>query len=382
MKIAFYAPMKSPDDARPSGDRTIGRLLMAALARSGYDVRLASRLRTWSNSPDPDRLAAFRADAKQEADNLHRSFMADGAAWAPDIWFTYHSYYKAPDLLGPEVSLARAIPYVIVEASYASRRRDGEWGAWLEAARTGIVEADAIFSFTARDRRGLMDICEPERLHELAPFLDLEAIDAAPSGREAGPPVAARSAVRLVTVAMMRPGSKLASYRLLADALSLLRDREWHLDIVGDGVERSAVEAAFAGLPPGRIDWHGRLDAAAIRALLKCGDAFVWPGIDEAFGMAYLEAQAAGLPVAAVATAGVPEVVRDGETGLLAATATPDAMAECLSKLLADGSLRRRLGVGARSAIEARHSLPAASTQLDRVLSQLMVAHQAADDLG
>lgn len=382
MKIAFYAPMKSPDDARPSGDRTIGRLLMAALSRNGHDVRLVSRLRTWSNSPDPGRLASFQASAKQEAEGLCHSYAADGSAWSPDLWFTYHSYYKAPDLLGPKVSSALAIPYVIVEASFASRRRDGEWRQWLEAARAGIVDADAIFSFTARDRRGLTDVCEPKRLHDLAPFLDLDAIDAAPSAHRASSQTAARLPVRLVTVAMMRSGAKLASYQLLADTLSLLRNREWHLDIVGDGGERSAVEAAFAALPKARIHWHGRLDAADIRLLLKNGDVFAWPGIDEAFGMAYLEAQAAGLPVAAVRTAGVPEVVRDGETGLLAAAATPEAMAECLSDLLDDDILRKRLGDGARAAVEARHSLPAASAELGRVLRQLMRAKQAADDLG
>lgn len=382
MKIAFYAPMKSPDDARPSGDRTIGRLLMAALARSGHDVRLVSRLRTWSGAPDPDRLAGFQADAGREAERLIGGFRATGTAWVPDLWFTYHSYYKAPDLLGPAVSSALAMPYVIVEASYASRRRTGEWGQWLEAARAGIVHADAIFSFTARDRRGLMDVCRPERLHDLAPFLDLDTRDAASPERATGPVIAAGSSVRLISVAMMRPGAKLASYRLLANALALLRERDWHLDIVGDGAERPAVEAAFADLPPARIDWHGRLDAAAVRTLLESGDVFVWPGIDEAFGMAYLEAQAAGLPVAAVRTAGVPEVVRDGETGLLAAAATPDALAACLSELLGDVSLRERLGDGARAAIASRHSLPAASARLDRVLSQLVIAKQAADDLG
>ena len=123
-----------------------------------------------------------------------------------------------------------------------------------------------------------------------------------------------------MTVAMMRPGAKLASYQLLGDALTILRHRNWHLDIIGDGNARSAVEAAFAELPAEKIRWHGRLDAPAVRQILTEGDIFVWPGIDEAFGMAYLEAQAVGLPVVALRTAGVPEVVRDGETGCLAET--------------------------------------------------------------
>ena len=52
---------------------------------------------------------------------------------------------------------------------------------------------------------------------------------------------------------------------------------------------------------------------------LATSDIFVWPGTGEAYGIAYLEAQASGLPVVAQATAGVPTVVRHGVTGLLTA---------------------------------------------------------------
>ncbi|MGI9480592.1 MAG: glycosyltransferase family 4 protein, partial [Hyphomicrobiaceae bacterium] len=232
--------------------------------------------------------------------------------------------------------------------------------------------ADAIFNFTARDRAGLADICAVERLHRLPPFLDLDATR--PS--EAPFPKGARGpspTTRLVTVAMMRPGTKLASYRLLADSLAALDGLEWHLDIVGDGEARQAVEAAFAGLPAERLCFHGRLDDAAIRQVLASGDLFVWPGLEEAFGMAYLEAQAAGLPVAALRTAGVPEVVRHAETGYLADEATPQALATCIARLINDPDQRRRLGATAQAGVEEHHSLPAASAVLGRVLRQLVV---------
>jgi glycosyltransferase involved in cell wall biosynthesis len=365
--------MKSPDDAQPSGDRTIGRLLIAALERTGGDVHLVSHLRTWSGTADPERLDGLRAEAERQARRLIEDYTSGNSTWVPDIWFTYHSYYKAPDLLGPKVAAALGIPYVITEASYSARRGKGDWADWLSAARDGMVAADAIFSFTARDRAGLREICLPERLHDLAPFLDLDAFGDDVL-RPATKPGAPASAVHLMTVAMMRPGAKLASYQLLGDALTILRHRNWHLDIIGDGNARSAVEAAFAELPAEKIRWHGRLDAPAVRQILTEGDIFVWPGIDEAFGMAYLEAQAVGLPVVALRTAGVPEVVRDGETGCLAASATPEALAGSIEALMNDPNLRRRLSAGARSSVEARHSLTAASAHLGRVLRQLIVA--------
>ena len=82
---------------------------------------------------------------------------------------------------------------------------------------------------------------------------------------------------------------------------------------------RGEVEALFAGLPAGRVRWLGQVDAAGVAGLLARGAVYVWPGCGEAYGLAYLEAQAAGLPVVAFRTAGVPEVVADGETGVLVA---------------------------------------------------------------
>ena len=372
MNIAFYAPMKPPDADRPSGDRTIGRLLMAALTHAGCDVRLASRLRTWSGVPDSTRLDAFRAQADHEAEALIASYTGGDQGWRPDVWITYHDYYKAPDLLGARIATGLDIPYVIAEASYSARRAHGPWAEWLSAARAGIGAADAIFNFTARDRAGLADICAVERLHRLPPFLDLDATrpSVAPSlkGARGSSPT-----TRLVTVAMMRPGAKLASYQLLADSLAALNDLDWHLDIVGDGEARQTVEAAFAMLPAERLCFHGRLDGASIRAVLASGDLFVWPGLEEAFGMAYLEAQAAGLPVAALRTAGVPEVVRHAETGCLADEATPQALAACIGGLINDPDQRRRLGATAQAGVEEHHSLPAASAVLGRVLRQLVV---------
>ncbi|MGI9477916.1 MAG: glycosyltransferase family 1 protein, partial [Hyphomicrobiaceae bacterium] len=110
MNIAFYAPMKPPDAIRPSGDRTIGRLLMAALTHAGFDVRLASQLRTWSGVPDSTRLDAFRAQAGHEAEALITSYSGGGHSWKPDLWFTYHNYYKAPDLLGSRIAAALDMP--------------------------------------------------------------------------------------------------------------------------------------------------------------------------------------------------------------------------------------------------------------------------------
>ena len=99
MRIAFHAPMKSPNHPVPSGDRQMARLLMKALDHGGFDAELASRLRAFRAEPGP--LDGMKREAASEKARL-------GQAWAqhgkPDLWFTYHLYYKAPDLLGPDLA--------------------------------------------------------------------------------------------------------------------------------------------------------------------------------------------------------------------------------------------------------------------------------------
>ena len=82
---------------------------------------------------------------------------------------------------------------------------------------------------------------------------------------------------------------------------------------------------------------------------------------------------ACGHCVAAVRTAGVPEVVRHAETGCLADEATPQALAACIRRLVDDPDQRRRLGATAQARVAERHSLPAASNVLGRILRQLVV---------
>src|SRR5690606_11684715 len=175
----------------------------------------------------------------------------------------------------------------------------------------------------------------------------------------------------ILAVGMMRPGAKLASYRLLAAALQRLPCADWRLLIVGDGPARDEVEAAFAPLAP-RCHFAGALADEALAAAYASADLAAWPAIEEADGMARLEAQAAGSPVVAGRGIGVAAVVADGAPGLLTARDDPDCFAAALARLLGDAALRRRLGAAARRRVAAFHALPAASRRLDALLRELV----------
>ena len=125
MRIAFYAPLKPPTHATPSGDRRVAGLLMDALERSAGQVELVSTFRSFDADGDAARQEALRKQGETLARRLVAQWRAGPPALRPDLWFTYHVYYKAPDWLGPQVSKALGIPYVIAEASYAQKRAGG-----------------------------------------------------------------------------------------------------------------------------------------------------------------------------------------------------------------------------------------------------------------
>src|SRR5690348_4863029 len=124
MRIAFYAPLKAPDHPVPSGDRQMSRLLIAALGRGGHEVEVASRLRTFIAEPSVAALSDLAQRADGEVMRLAGEWRADGP---PDLWFSYHPYYRAPDLIGPALCRQFGISYVTAEASYARKRDNTGW---------------------------------------------------------------------------------------------------------------------------------------------------------------------------------------------------------------------------------------------------------------
>lgn len=358
MRVAFYSPLKSPRHPVPSGDRLMARLLIVALERAGATVDIASELRSFSKEPSEERLAALKEEAAAETSRIARAWRHEAL---PDLWFTYHSYYKAPDLLGPALVREFSIPYVTAEASLSARRDRTGWGGMQAPVIDAVAMAAVNICMTARDRIGLMEMVPRARMAVLPPFLDASAfLSLAPSP----------DPTRLVTVAMMRPGDKMDSYRMLAASLALIGDLDWTLEIVGDGPSRPEVEALFAGFAPGRIVWHGERDQREIAAILSRAGIYVWPGCGEAYGLAYLEAQAAGLPVVAQAIAGVPEVVIDDRTGLLTAPGDVAAYADAIRTLLVDGGRRAMLAANARQFVEQERSLDRAAARLAIILKE------------
>lgn len=377
MRIAFHAPLKSPTHPTPSGDRLMARLLMKAAGLAGHDVVLASRLRTWDGTGDAQRQNRIRGLGARLAARLVRRYQDSLPDKRPEIWLTYHVYHKAPDWLGPAVTSALRIPYVIVEPSVSGRQADGPWRIGHEATLAAIAHADAILSMSAKDHAGLRPlVTKPDRLQMFPPFIDAQPFTAAHACRRKHRNELSRRARLdpampwLSVAAMMRSGDKLQSYRTLARILMRLRDLDWVLLVAGDGPARSDVVESFAGLGPHRVRYLGVLDPDQLASVYAASDLYLWPAVREAYGLALLEAQAAGCPVIAGRYGGVPDIVVDGVTGQIVAPEDDLAFANAVRLLLADPGRRASMGRDAARHVATHHDLGSASVRLDHVLAR------------
>ena len=352
MQLAFYAPLKDPSHPVPSGERTMARSLIAALEWGGATVTLASTLRSRDGVGDRHVQRLVLDQAQTEISRLVPQGRLEG--W--QAWVTYHNYYKAPDLIGPQVAQRLGIPYLLIETSRARSRLTGPWSQFAEAAERASDAANIIFYLTQHDAEAIeRDRPAAQHLIHLPPFLAHETLPAPSSGD--GPMLAA---------GMLRHGDKFESYKIIAETLATLPPHDWSLNIAGDGPARPEVEALMSAFGPA-VTFLGQLDRTSMARAYRDASLFFWPGVNEAFGLVYLEAQASGLPVVAQNRPGVCDVL---------ARAAPSAphqgvapLAAQITELLTDTRLRTQRGAEARRHIAAHHLLPTAARTLQAGLA-------------
>jgi glycosyltransferase involved in cell wall biosynthesis len=134
------------------------------------------------------------------------------------------------------------------------------------------------------------------------------------------------------------------------------------LAIVGDGPHRARLESYFADTPTHFVGYLGGEKLAAAYAV---ADAFIFPSRTETLGLVLLEAMAAGCPVIAARSGGIPDIVTDGQNGYLFDAQDPQGAIVATQKLFADPASNLKLRRNARTEAE-RWSWAAATKQLQR----------------
>lgn len=167
-------------------------------------------------------------------------------------------------------------------------------------------------------------------------------------------PPAARGEVPLATPVKIVTVGRLVPWKQIDRLIEALAGCEQAgLVVVGDGPERARLEAIGRSCRASeRVYFAGQKSKAETLALMSACDLFVLNSTYEGFPHVVLEAMSAGLPVIATAVGGTPELVRDGDNGILISPDGNGALAQTLADLVAAPAERRRLAAAAKRTLE------------------------------
>lgn len=144
----------------------------------------------------------------------------------------------------------------------------------------------------------------------------------------------------------------------------------WPLVVIGDGPMRGQLEAD-ARRRGREVRWLGWRDRPQVLDAMRAATVLAFPSYGpESLSRVLIEASALGLPIAAMDTGGTSDIIRPGDTGLLAAT--PDTFARDLARLVADPALRARLGAGAAAHALAHFDAPRVAARVEAVYESLI----------
>jgi glycosyltransferase involved in cell wall biosynthesis len=364
VKIALCTPFKPVDHPSVSGDVTIARDLHSTLLGLGHLVTVLPHSPAQWLWRRPGRwLPALKTYCR----------MVESARGA-DCWLTYGSYYKAPDVYGPSGAHRLGIPYFLFQASYAPgrARKLATWPGY-RLNRRAMLAADHIFLNRMNDVRGCQKLLPEDRYTYVRPGLPRGLFGRDESvrdrlRREWG----TGDRVVVVTAAMMRHGVKAEGVAWVIEACVELvkRGRDVHLVVAGEGPRRGEIEAMAHGRLGDRTTFLGMVDRLELSKVFCAGDLFAFPGLKESVGMAYLEAQACGLPVVATDDEGAPSVVAHDRSGLI----TPvdrAAFTDAMDRLVADPSLRERLGSGGEEYVLESHDAVKNYREMGEMMKQI-----------
>jgi glycosyltransferase involved in cell wall biosynthesis len=183
-----------------------------------------------------------------------------------------------------------------------------------------------------------------------------------------------RGAGAHVTIGAASRLSPEKGFEHLLRAVAILRDRGIALDVVlaGDGPSRAGLErlADELGLRE-RIEFLGEVAHDDVPGVLQRLDIFAMPSTWEGFGVSALEASAMELPAVASDIHGIPDVVLDGETGLLVPPADVDALAHAIARLASDAALRRAMGAAGRAYVEREYRWQDNAVLMERLYAEM-----------
>jgi glycosyltransferase involved in cell wall biosynthesis len=240
------------------------------------------------------------------------------------------------------------------------------------AVRFVLDRVARIVTLSEEGARRIAGITRNRRVSTIPNMVDTRALRSPPSRDPQG--------AELLFLGRLEPGKGI--YELL-EAAAQLRSRFPRLRLVlaGAGDEQAVATRAHALGIGDRIEFPGWVEGEGKVLLLRRASAFVLPSHVENMPVSVLEAMAAGLPVIATRVGALPELVEEGETGLLVPPRDARALAAAIETILSDPGLRARMGASARERAERDYSVERLMPKLETLYGALgAVERRAAGD--
>ena len=231
----------------------------------------------------------------------------------------------------------------------------GQDPSYFTITKFSIEKSDALTSVSRylQEETDRAFGCTANRIEVIPNFIDPSVYDRAhfdPSLREE---LAGRGRM-LMHISNFRPVKRVTD--VVRTFATVRRQVESTLVMIGDGPDRHEAEQEARALGVDRhVRFLGRIDSVA--PLLAVSDLFLLPTNMESFGLSALESLASGTPVIGAKVGGLPEVVRDGETGVLCGVGDVDGMANAALELLTDEARWQRMSSAAAEDARSRFAM-------------------------
>ena len=365
MNIAFYAPFKPLEHKNPSGDLVIARGIVEFLKKKGHRIEVQSTLRARWIYFKPWLWLKFIIDFIQCLKNLHKN--------PPDLWLTYHTYYKAPDILGPLICRVLNIKYIIFQGIYSTKRKRSLktiMGFYLN--RAALLQADHVFTNKLSDLKNLKRIILKRKLTYIKPGIKpCDFIQDKNLGEQQKKKWGIKKGCPLIlTAGMFRDDVKTQGLSWLIKCCALLVESnvKFHLVIAGAGKMGNTLKTLAQNHIPGHYTFAGKILRKDMYKFYSSGDIFAFPGIRESLGMVYLEAQSCSLPVVAFKNGGIPEVVKDKKTGFLLPMYEFNPFSDILIYLLNNNEISKHMGAEACIYVKKYHDIEHNYSGFEKIL--------------
>ena len=356
MRVVVVSGIWPPDVGGPASHAPA---LATALLEAGHEVEVVT---TADAEPAPQPYAVRWVSRASSAPLRHLAVVRQVACAARAADRVYATTMVRRAALGAALARRPLVVKLVADEAYERERRAGRFDGTLadfQRVRGGLRVRLLRATRTRALRRARRIVVPSAYLRSIALGWGLEPgrVEVVPNPAPGIPSLPSRDEVRAalgISGPTLGTAGRLTVQKALGDALAALaRVPGVELLVLGDGPERASLEERSADLGlDGRVRFLGAGTRDDVIRLFRAVDAALLTSAWENLPHTLLEALAVGTPVIATAVGGVPEVVHDGENGLLVPAGDVNAIAGAIERIVHDDRLRASLSAAAAPSVE------------------------------